>query len=91
MKEYPECVEVKAASFDRSWSNVPFIQEVAPLLKQESEIQQEQEWLLPAAAMFLACTQSLNLTKVGEVFEMWATQRVESLRERVGERIGEIR
>eukprot|EP00527_Entomoneis_sp_CCMP2396_P009413 CAMPEP_0198138570 /NCGR_PEP_ID=MMETSP1443-20131203/1956_1 /TAXON_ID=186043 /ORGANISM="Entomoneis sp., Strain CCMP2396" /LENGTH=484 /DNA_ID=CAMNT_0043800389 /DNA_START=124 /DNA_END=1578 /DNA_ORIENTATION=- len=91
LKEFPQSIEVKASGFLPKLSNVPFIQEVAPLVKQESEVQQEQEWLLPAAANFLACTRSLDFAKVGEVFESWVTQRTSVVLKSIQEQIGEIR
>jgi hypothetical protein len=91
LKEFPGSIEVKAKGYLPKLSNVPFIQEVALLVKQESGIQQEQEWLLPAAAQFLACTQSLGVAKVGEVFKMWATQRTSVVLKSLQEKIGEIR
>jgi hypothetical protein len=95
LKEFPESIEVKAAGYLPKLSNVPFIQQVAPLVKQESGLQQEQEWLLPATANFLAYTGSLdhpsidvNIAKLEEAFENWVKERnseVESLQEQIGE------
>ena len=92
LKEFPESIEVKAAGFLPKLSDIPFIQEVAPLVKQECGIRQEKEWLLLAVANLMICTRSLEVAEVGVVFGAWAAQRTsDTLLKSIQDQISSIR
>jgi len=76
LREYPECMGQSVASRQLpNLSEVPFIQQVAPVLQLQADIQQERAWLVPASTNFLTYTQSIGMANVGEHFATWSNHR----------------
>lgn len=82
LKEYPECIEVKASSYLPNLEDVPFIQQVLPLIQLELKIEDERPRLTTASAnlsLVVAGSSDDICDQVSVIFSAWVDECMDTM------------